>query len=134
MRTPTYTNVRTITRNARTDRIMRTDAHGTTRVTYPTHPYTLAAMARSARTYRRMVRRTHLANACRALGRVVGWSGLIAATIVVSVLASAYTTRDLVDQIDHPAPHYTRTTTCPTEDSCVPVWNGLDYDWLPVTR
>jgi hypothetical protein len=130
MRTPTYTNVRTVTRNGR---VCITDQSGITRIR-PTYPRTAEAEARSARAYRRHVRRTHLRAAFRIMGRASAWAALVASVIVVSVMASAYTATRLTDRLDTPpTPAYVRSAECPTEDSCLPVWNGRTYDWHRVT-
>jgi hypothetical protein len=141
MRTPTYTNVRTHDHTTPTGvrRVCTTDASGVTHITYPTYPRTYAASARSARTYRRHTTRRRcrylMAAARRTIVRATGWACLVAATIVVSVLASSYTALHITDRLNNtppPMPTYTRSAQCPTEDSCIPVWNGHTYTWTPV--
>ncbi len=117
MRTPTYTNVRT---HPTANRVHVTNRQGVT-------------LIRPTRTVaRRMAMRLHFHAFRRTVRHATGWACLIAFTVALSVLASAYTTGRLTDEVQ-PAPHYTWwSSVCPTEDSCVPSWNGVTYDWIPV--
>lgn len=135
MRTPTYTNVRHHLTRDQIRRAFTTDASGVTHIrpVRPTYPRAEEASRRSARAYRRHIRRNAWRTIARATVRAAGWATLVASTIVVSVLASTYTTSRIQDRLDTPpAPAYVRSLECPTEDSCLPVWNGHTYDWTPV--
>lgn len=154
MRTPTYTNVRTP--HTHRPRTFTTNQNGTTYAplrgladsTMPgvdpeSYPRVARAMAandthKSRRQHRRMMRRMGHSSRPSFITRLAGWITLGVLVAAVSGLGaiqmSAYVDRIVHDQqapISNP-PEWHPTRTCPTEDSCVRVWTGNAYDWLPV--
>jgi hypothetical protein len=111
---------------------------------YPHVARTMAAhdTGKSRRQHRRMMRRMGRQSGRGSrpsfITRLAGWLALGVMVACVSGLGavqmSAYVDRIVHDQqapISNP-PEWHPTRTCPTEDSCLRVWTGNDYDWLPV--
>lgn len=161
MRTPTYRNVRTPhthrPRTFTTDTAGRTYAPirgladqmaadtmpGVDPETYPRVARAMAAARadetrKSRRQHRRMMRRMSHSSRPSFITRLAGWITLGVLVAGVSGLG-AIEMGSYVDRIVHEdqsgitnPPEWHPTRTCPTEDSCMRIWTGNRYDWLPV--